>query len=290
MAFPQGHSFSLFRRAASCCRLLVVALALVTSSVLAADRDTGTSSADLSGQKARIVEIMKGLKLEPFIGKDKPLCKSFYDDFRKQTNIEYIAPLFTTDDYDDPRLKAYRDKCPKLELNKHRGFARVDPDEVLKTLREEGLPEDKLDEELDKYASSISYGTRNFKIYKVDLDNDPKNGEEYVFYDQDERTAKSDRYAGEPSATQGAGTYALVDFNACRIRGGVRVVEGFNDRDQPAKYHAVIRYEEGRYIFSFESTSTKPRYAHLKLEGLGKDRTGREKLMPFCAYSVPRDR
>jgi hypothetical protein len=70
---------------------------------------------------------------------------------------------------------------------------------VLKALREEGVPEDRLDEELDKYASEISYGTKNFKLYKVDIDNDPRNGEEYLFYDQhyEPRKAPTKRGAGE---------------------------------------------------------------------------------------------
>jgi hypothetical protein len=70
------------------------ALVLIAGVTVAPPTYAAESTEGLAEQKTHIVKIMKDLKLEPFVGKDKPLCKSFYEDFRQQMNIEYIAPLF----------------------------------------------------------------------------------------------------------------------------------------------------------------------------------------------------
>lgn len=245
---------------------LYLAVVIMMSACAFADEGPGVDA-----QRAHIVQLMKELKLEPFLGKDSPLCREFLEDFRHQTNIKYIEPILQTDDYDDPKLRPYKEKCPNLELNKHMAYRPRDYEDAMKLPREER----------DAMASQISYGTRNFKLFRVDINNNSADGEEYIFYDEARRTVRPFDYKGKILAPE-AGDYAVVDFTRCQFTGGAHVGDVYGKYPRTANVHGVIQYRQKYYIYAFEALSSG--FGRLALNGYALAPTGEQKFGSICAY------
>ena len=90
--------------------------------------------------------------------------------------VEFVEPIVRAEYYHDEALLPYRAMCPGMEFNREtqlRAHAFIDDISDLPEAEQYYLTE----------ATARHYfGTRNFKLYRVDLDDDPSNGEEYVFY------------------------------------------------------------------------------------------------------------
>lgn len=266
---------------------LLFSTVVLTNAYLSDDSHAERSreSVGIAVQKTRIVEVMKELNFEipPYL-KDVAFCRQFLEDFKQQTHIEYLQPFLQTDDYDDPRLKVYRDKCPKLKLNKHIAWS--------PRVYYEGL-ENEPENVQEAGACCISYGTRNFKLFRIDINNDPKDGEEYVFYDQASRTVKPETIAGKPFAgkisSPDGGSYLIVNFALCKKGGGADAGILYPGTDRIANYHGPIRYRDRHYIFDFGATKSK--YAGLTLNGfVQKSGTKPHQFGVLCSYTaVPRN-
>jgi hypothetical protein len=199
------------------------------------------------------------------------LCQAFFKDFREQKKITYIEPILRTDDYDDPRLKRYTEECPDLELNKHMTFEAGSFEEVMK------LPRD----ERANYAASTSYGTRNFKIYRVDINNNPADGEEYVYYDEAHLFVRPASLEGRIPVPE-AGKYRVVDFASCDIEGGVNAGGLFRQKTQPMNVHGVMQYRGEQYIYAFEMTDSGA--ALVELHGYVRTPSGKRSMSSICSY------
>lgn len=151
---------------------IVTSFCLFSATYLGADDNGNTGT-----QKQELAEIMQHVNFVPELGKDEPFCKAFYEDFKKQTNIEYIQPIVKAASYDDPALKPYREQCPKFDFRKSLGVP-ANQDTTGWT-----------DEDWESLGTP-TYGMGHFQLYRVDMDNNPKNGEELVFYYEGEKTIK----------------------------------------------------------------------------------------------------
>ncbi len=226
--------------------------------------------------KAKIVAILEDIRLEEqkFGRPSDPLCSQFLDDFRQQKNVEHILPIIQTEDYDDPRLKTYRNKCPNLKLNRHMGYS---PNVYYEGLEEES------EETREAAASYISYGTKNFKLYEVDINNNPKDGKEHIFYDQASQFVKPEMLAGKIVSAE-AGSYLVVDFRACETRGGVGTAATTLPKERIADFHGPIEYREKFYVYVLEVTKNKR--ANLYLGRFQRPLNGEPGFGQACVYRV----
>jgi hypothetical protein len=228
-------------------------------------------------QRQELIEIMKGVNFVPQLGEDNPICKSFYEDFKKQTNIEYIQPIVKAETYDDPALKPYRDKCPEFDFRKSLS--------VPANQNTAGWT----DEDWESLGTP-TYGMGNFQFYRVDMDNNPKNGEELVFYYEGERTIKHEIPVGgsmiEKEYINLAGRgYRTLDLKRCKgsLIGGA----GFNQLGSAQwTRNGIIRYKGKNAIFMIESAKDdRPDFRSLSLH-LYSEKIKR--TVPTCTYRIPR--
>lgn len=146
-------------------------------------------------------------------------CNAFYTAMqRADKSIRYIEPKVRTDDPNHPGLERYH-SCSDAELRPN--FSG----------RWAGM-----------YDDIDQIGHRAFRLYRLDLDGNPKNGlEEYLYAELD----------WERSYRQNPG-YHRVDLKRCEQVGGG--APGHQD-SAPGKtwlkdnYNAMIRYLGGYYIF-----------------------------------------
>jgi hypothetical protein len=147
---------------------LLVAFAAVPATLVFADEAATDAQTPLSAvqddnpqalvqhyvtdRRAAIMAKLKGVPLNLILPqyKNDKLCQEFGEDFRNQRNVELVAPILRVHDYADPRLQQYFKSCPK--------FARP----------------------TTPFGIAPRHGPSNFVLFKVDIDNDPSNGEELV--------------------------------------------------------------------------------------------------------------
>ncbi|MCH7540822.1 MAG: hypothetical protein IH999_10575, partial [Proteobacteria bacterium] len=122
-----------------------------------------------------IKRIMAGREFTLSESSDPAVCTPLLEAFQAQRGIEYVEPVARAERYRDPAFEPYRAMCPGWEFN------RWHYSQIISALDEMNLPEDQRQESLEATGKHY-FGTRNFKLYHLDLDGNPANGEEYVFY------------------------------------------------------------------------------------------------------------
>lgn len=139
--------------------------------------------------------------------------------------IEYIEPVLKTSNPEHPGLAHYH-RCDGHE------YPGGPPDNAFDTL------------------SAI--GQNNFRLYRIDLDNNPKNGIEEVIYGEVEweNTYGMDQVPG----------YSIIDLERCEFKkGGVPVYQ----RERPEgrvfeNHNAVIRYQQHYYVVDLYNVGGEP--------------------------------
>jgi hypothetical protein len=221
---------------------------------------TTATAADLSvEEKKAVVQFMGQHRLKPGTLKDVRLCEAFFEDFKRQTNIEYIKPLVVAHDYFDPALQTYLKQCPGMELRS------------------------------PVVGHSGDYvGTPTLKLYKLDIDNNPTDGDEYLFYES-AFWRVSTRATGYQPYLRGSTRYGLLSFKHCGIVGRVplggsqtySVTTDLSTQRPETSYHAVIRYRGKYYVYDlvFAKGYGRP----LKLFAYDSDRAS--KFSPVCTFT-----
>jgi hypothetical protein len=143
----------------------------------AADKQTTEAA---KSEKVKHILESKVMTPRPINKGSETFCNAFLDDFRAQRGIEFVEPAVHVDDYDHPALKLYRDRCPSLKMN-IRGI--IEP-RWLDEIERLGKTYDDVLNDLE-YSGRAHEATANFKMFEVDIDNDAKNGKEFVFTPRD---------------------------------------------------------------------------------------------------------
>lgn len=212
-------------------------------------------------------------------------CTAFFKDFREQKGITYIDPIIVTDDYDDPALASYKAKCgSKLHMNQ----------QVACVPRLADLPPERR-----RYACNVYYGTGKFRMYHVDMDNDPSNGKEYVFYYRAEcgpQDVDSGNPHCAPDMTYDNGNYKVLDLNQCKVMGSATAGSSLYDyedyeKDPLNNHSGIIEYRSDYYIYNLsELTGSKNPASdseyRLVLSHYGKSKYGDAKILGACSYST----
>lgn len=236
-------------------------------------------------QRQELISIMKEVNFVPQLGADKAICKTLYDNFKKQTNIEYVQPIVRAESYDDPALKPYRDKCPSFDFRKSLSVP-ANQDTTGWT-----------DEEWESLGTP-TYGIDHFKLFRVDIDNDRNNGKEFVFYYQGARTIVKRLPYGKPMTEEeyvdpAARSYQVLDLTHCKKSsiGGVGFKTGsatlagsLKIGDAGWNRSGIIRYK-GQYAIFLLQGNEKQGYFYLNFN-LYSVRLKR--IVPMCTYHKAR--
>jgi len=210
-------------------------------------------------KKAAIIKIMKQGKFKAYIQDDPKLCSAFLNDFVVQKNIEHIKPIVEADNYDDPKLQSYLKKCPNKEF--HKSVWAENPAQMRSC------------EEGDDSCGMVYYATRNFKLYRVNVDNNIKNGEEYVLYAEGYKHIDINKYT--------YGGYNIIDLKKCEIRGIVHTRDPFDYvKQQPIEnYNGIIEYRGEYYVFELREDTGR----RLILQKYNKNRGN---MNSICEYRL----
>ena len=207
---------------------------------------------------SRLVYLVNTRISKPVINHDPEICSAFLNDFKTQSRISYIQAIIEADSYEDPRFGPYRKRCPNLDWHKNVTFIPGIWDSI----------KDLSEEEREKYGN-VSYSTSNFKLYQVDINNNPDDGDEVLFY--------SENYKGSSPHPAG-GNYVLVNIEKCFIKGGVSTGPTVNyvTNKKIDNYSYVIAYGGQVFVLTYRSSGA-----------LQLDRYFQEyrNFTPFCTYN-----
>lgn len=231
--------------------VLFIVLIFVGACATAAGTDLS-----LEEKKQAVIKFMQQHTFKPGTFKDPRLCEPFFEDFKRQTNIEYVKPLVVAHDYFDPQLQKYLKRCPKMELR------------------------------TPVSGRSGGYvGTPSLKLYQVDIDNNQENGEEYFYFEG--AFWRKATISGE-HITDGT-SYRLLDVEHCTTRGqrlsvGASRIYGldtdFSARRPDTSHHDVIKYRGKYYVYDLIPAQGYSR--PFALYGYSRERT---KFLPICSFT-----
>lgn len=185
----------------------------------------------------RVKEILEKypMKLDRTLSEDVKFCNTFFKALkRNDKSIDYIEPVLKTDDPIHKDLKQYH-SCNNNEDNSGSE---------------------------NSYENIGQIGGKGFKIYRIDLDRNRKNGiEEYLY-------AEIDYKNPYPGRLQGCAYYSRIDFSNCTFEDNI-IVNQIEENSSKNKFHdninAIIKYQKTYYILdlydSRTSYNTKPSYS-----------------------------
>ncbi len=208
---------------------------------------------------------------------EKPFCVQFLQDFKTLNGMKFIEPIARADQYDDPALASFKERCAPLPLNEKFECEGRDIEGV-KWSRDRLLHR----QQALTYCKSF-HGTRNFKIFQFDANNNPKDGEELVVYFEGARGPVSD----PASARTGDGGYYAYSARTCTPIPGAPSHDPFDYFFQrPVEnYNGIVSYRGKYYSFDLyalignDSIPADPDY-RLGVSTFNDDR--RE----WCSYST----
>mgnify|MGYP001592741323 FL=1 len=209
---------------------------------------SGEHEEAIKKKKAAIQEIMSQGQFKVHNKDNQQFCAAFLQDFTEQKGIEHIKPIVEVDDYKDTKLQKYLKRCPKEEFHK---TVWVEPRQMYEHERE-------------------YYATKNFKLFEVNIDNNSKNGDEYVFYAEGYKDSGNNyTYGG----------YSVIDLKKCRSKGGVHTIDPYDYEKNKSieNYNGIIKYKGEYYIFELNN------YAGRMLE-LNKYIEKRNNMKRICLY------
>jgi hypothetical protein len=188
----------------------------------------------MTSEKEKLLSIFRAMEYTQRSSFGNPSeCEAIFRDLKANRNFEIIEPLIRTDDYAEPSLRSYLGKCPALELNK---IVSYEP-RIWEDIKD--LPA----KEQERFGS-VSVATKDFRLYRVDIDNDPKNGDEYIFY------GGGVSVNDHKTVFRGSAYFTVLNLEDCKKR-SYRQVEDtiFYDTGNPTgNYNGIIKHGVTYYI------------------------------------------
>lgn len=183
--------------------------------------------------KTKMAEISNALRdasLRLGPNSNESMCKSLLSDFIRQKHIRHLMPTVQSDDYHSAGFTRYQNKCPKLDFHK----TRRRPDHF--PLPPNGQTDD---------TYYITYqDTKNMQLYEVDLDGNPQNGNEIIFYGEASKN-DSDGSISNPVG----GIYRAIKLKGCTNLGGVSVRGGWSPTSQIKNWNGVFSYKTNSGVY-----------------------------------------
>jgi hypothetical protein len=196
-------------------------------------------------------------------------CRTFFEDLedlKGQSEMVFIKPILETNDIDDPRLEVFWKRCPNMELNRtEKWWTEVD--------------QEKTNPPTVRLRHEIFYGTKHFRLYKVDFTNESEAGQEYGLY-FDTLASKDAR---DKPAWPG-GHFVFADFGKCKRLAAVPVnLDQFKKSEGGnPPYTAIVAYRGKHFVL--DVAPIKDSYAIFFSAYRGDGRSGNAcSLMPQAA-------
>lgn len=161
------------------------------------------------------------------LGKEPPFCTNLQSALRAGQGVEFVEPLFTTQNPDDPRLERYRRCAIKEEYFSSDFKTGYSAAQML--------------------SPSTSKYVTNIKLFRLDADNNPANGLEEIFYGEQVCRREYFREQQHVKARSVGTSYAQMDLKRCRYLDGAPADWSCSLQDGLS---AIIRYEDRYYILS----------------------------------------
>ncbi len=188
-----------------------------------------------------IKRIMAGAAFKAFVQDSQRFCSDFLKDFSQQKNIRYIKPIVEVDNYEDKRLQAFLTRCPKNDFNVT--YVIYHPS-MMGELAEAEARGEKITNAYMEELGGIRYQAIGpFRLFRVDIDNDASNGDEYVMY--------AERYFSQERNAYWRNAYTIIDLEKCEVGPGVYVgrAEDYGKTPHATDYTGIIRYKGRNHIF-----------------------------------------
>lgn len=208
-------------------------------------KPSSSNDRDVEQKKTAIMKIMSQGTFETYIQENKKFCSAFLEDFKQQKNITHVQPVVEADSYNDPKLQTYFKSCQGKAFNKT--YVIYHPSMMAEATKaeDEARAEGKelSDEDWEELGGVPYIATKNFKLYKVNIDNNMKNGDEYVLY--------AEGYYNEESGLYFYGGYTIVDVKKCTTDGGTNTNDPYDyKKNIPLDNHnGIVRYKGRCYVF-----------------------------------------
>jgi len=139
------------------------------------------------------------------------------------------------------------------------------------------------EEDAESRAINIGYGMKNFRIYKVDINNNPTDGEEVMFYYEGVRSTDK---SGHEYIDSGERVIAVIDFKRCHMGMGATLNQLGSEKWTRT---GIIRYKDSYSIFELQAyvgSKELPSYTALNLRRYTEN--GKHKyLAPTCRFREP---
>lgn len=239
-----------------------------------------------AAKAADLAAFMRGKQFEPIehyleerwhnaLGEPLPQwCQRYLDDFRMQRNVIHVESAARAQRYSEPVLRPWQDRCPALAMNEimeGKIFAR---DRLSWSIKD-------VDPEAEKLwwggvLPNYRFGVGAFKLFEVDIDNDPANGLETIFYSERYYwywpvMARREARPGLPPGGRNwndilppervpadlvrkGQTYTMLDLQRCQVSNTDDIVGGGRDGMGPSgerSLSGIIRYDGRNFLYDF---------------------------------------
>jgi uncharacterized protein len=177
-------------------------------------QSSGIKDKDIVVSAARKMRLQNMVPGETYSKKElaeRKFCSAFLKDLQEEKNVEFVEPIVTTDDYNDPKLQKYLGRCPDLKPYETVYWL----PHIMRFLEENNIPRSEWEE-----SGSRSYSTRDYKLYQVDSHRNNKKRTTYVF-------------SGECDG----GDIKILDLKQCKIFDSIQV-------NSTIKYYANKWFED----------------------------------------------
>jgi hypothetical protein len=247
--------------------LILIYILLSSSNVYADD-----VSSTIEKKRAAIKIIMSSSQVSTYIQHDREFCSMFIRDFKFQNKIEHIKPVMETENYDQMVLTPYFNKCSKKEFNKT--YEIRHPRGMQEIAEIEATGKEVTDKEMEE-AGGIAYrATKNVKLYKIDINNNKKNGDEFVLY--------AEGYQNNVSKQYTYGRYSIVNLDKCTIDGEFLTNDPYDYYKKKSldNYNGIILYKGKYFLFDMSQSGN---YRELQI-GIYEDKI--KNIKTICGFRI----
>lgn len=194
-----------------------------------------------------IKEIMANGTFKAYIQDGQKFCSDFLKDFSQQKNISYINPIIEADNCEDKRLQAVLGKCPHNEFNIT--YVIYHPSMMNELTEAEARGKKISNRDMEELGGVRYEATKNYRLFKVDIDNDTTNGDEYVLY--------AEGYFSKERNAYWYNTYTIIDLINCEVVAEAYVgnPDNLKNKSNAKNYNGIIRYRGKYYIYDLQKNN-----------------------------------
>lgn len=229
-------------------------------------------------------------------------CKSFLSDLVNNVDVTYVEPIWVGgNNYVDSTSSGLGGKCQNL--NEIIWYPQRIQNEIFRITQEKGsLSEEK--KGIFESQRANYYSTTDNRLYKVNINNENKDGDEYVFHgsgfyskeyvkkygDMYPKVKNSPGFGYLKSFESDAGRYYIINPEDCSKSHHLTIHDPYNySMNHPLdNFNGIIKYKNIYYIFDlFEPDINQGKHKKVKTYNLKlfKAKSRVNKFIPMCVFT-----